>query len=67
LTSSLGFKNNLALLDDGLAFRKIRKVYGNFLSARKSLGYREAQLKYAALMVDEIQKNPTEWQGYLSK
>jgi hypothetical protein len=65
--SSLGFKNNLALTGDGAQFRKLRKAYGNFLSARSSLAYRDAQLKHAREMVDEIEKCPEKWHSYLSQ
>jgi hypothetical protein len=65
--SSLGFKNNLALTGDGVQFRKLRKAYGNFLSARSSLAYRDAQLKHARKMADEIEKCPEKWHSYLSR
>ncbi len=65
--SSLGFKNNLALTGDGAQFRKLRKAYGGFLSARNSLAYRNSQLKYARMMAREIEKCPEKWHTYLSQ
>ncbi|KAH8749038.1 cytochrome P450 [Hyaloscypha finlandica] len=67
LLEALGFKNNLALTRDGAQFRKLRKPYGSFLSARSSLGYRDSQLKHAREMADEIEKCPEKWQSYLSR
>jgi hypothetical protein len=64
---SLGFKPNLALIGDGAQFRKLRKAYGNFLSARSSLAYRDAQLKYAGKMAEEIKESPEKWHSYLSR
>lgn len=64
---SLGFKNNIALTGDGAQFRKLRKAYGNFLSARSSMAYRDAQLKHAREMADEIEKCPDKWHSYLSR
>jgi len=66
IISRLGFKNNLALTRDGLQFRKLRKAYGNFLSARSSLAYRDTQLKHAREMAVEIEKYPEKWHSYLS-
>ncbi|KAE9381135.1 cytochrome p450 monooxygenase [Stipitochalara longipes BDJ] len=64
---ALGFKPNLALIGDGAQFRKLRKAYGNFLSARSSLAYRDAQLKYADKMAEEIKESPENWHSYLSR
>jgi hypothetical protein len=64
---SLGFKPNLALIGDGAQFRKLRKAYGNFLSARSSLTYRDAQLKHARKMAEEIEESPENWHSYLSR
>lgn len=66
LLEALGFKNNVAMIGDGARFRKLRKPYGNFLSARNSLEYRESQLKYARVMAIEIENCPGKWQNYLS-
>jgi len=63
----LGFNNNLALETDGPQWRKLRRPYGNFLSSRSSLTFRDSQLKCARLMVDEIQKAPAKWQTYFSR
>ncbi|KAF8848659.1 cytochrome P450 [Acephala macrosclerotiorum] len=67
LLEALGFRNNIALTGDGVQFRKLRKAYGNFLSARSSLAYRDAQLKHARVMADEIEKCPEKWHSYLSR
>lgn len=67
LLEALGFKNNIALTGDGAQFRKLRKAYGNFLSARSSMAYRDAQLKHAREMADEIEKCPDKWHSYLSR
>src|SRR4051812_4236307 len=64
---SLGFKNNLALTPDGPQFRKIRKAYGNFLSKSASLSYRDAQERFAGIMVGEIEKEPERWKELLSR
>lgn len=63
----LGFKNNLALLRDGAQWRKVRKAYGNFLSQKSSLGYRDRQLKHARAMAKEIEHEPGKWQASLSR
>jgi len=67
LLEALGFKSNLALIGDGPQFRKIRKAYGNFLSARSSLAYRDAQLKHAGKLAEEIKESPEEWKSCLSR
>jgi len=64
---SLGFKSNLGLTGDGPQFRKIRKAYGNFLSARSSLAYRDAQLKHAGKLAEEIKESPEKWNSCLSR
>ncbi|KAH8663471.1 cytochrome P450 [Tricladium varicosporioides] len=67
LLEALGFKNNLALTGDGVQFRKLRKAYGNFLSASSSLAYRDTQLKHAHEMAYEIEQSPAKWQSCLSR
>lgn len=66
-TFSLGFTPNIAFMNDDAQFRKVRKAYGNLLSARSCLDYRDIQTKHAAVMASDIEKCPEKWLTYLSQ
>jgi hypothetical protein len=57
----------MALIGDGAQWRKLRKAYGNFLSQKSSLGYRDMQLRHARAMAKEIEREPGKWQTSLSR
>ncbi|TAQ90784.1 hypothetical protein B7494_g893 [Chlorociboria aeruginascens] len=67
MVECLGMENNIAMVSDGAHFRKLRRPYGNFLSATSSLEYRDAQLKHTRTLVDEIEKCPQKWKNSLSR
>lgn len=54
-------------MGDGAQWRKLRKAYGNFLSQKSSLGYRNMQLKHVRAMAREIEREPEKWQTSLSR
>ncbi|KAH8821438.1 cytochrome P450 [Xylogone sp. PMI_703] len=66
MLEALGFRHSLTFTPDGAKFRKLRKEYGNYLSMRNSLTYRDTQLRHAHEMVRDMEKSPQKWLNYLS-
>lgn len=67
LCGSLGYTHDVALMEDGAQFRKVRKVVASYLSSRASLLYREIQLVHCRTMAKRMAEKPETWREQLSQ